>query len=157
MMSPLAAVLDRFYALLPGGAAGRPVDFASLTRRLTRNDALACPEGFCPRAIPDVVPPVFPLPADRLRQVLTEVALADAGTERLPSLGDQDRYLARTPFLRFPDPIDVRVIDIGDGRSTLAMYSRSRLGLSDLGVNRRRLQRWLAALDDRVAAETSIA
>ena len=34
----------------------------------------------------------------------------------------------------------------GQGRSTIALYSRSQLGKSDLGVNRARIERWLEQL-----------
>jgi uncharacterized protein (DUF1499 family) len=38
------------------------------------------------------------------------------------------------------------VLPAGAGRSTLAIYSRSLVGRKDFGVNRARIQRWLAAL-----------
>jgi uncharacterized protein (DUF1499 family) len=38
------------------------------------------------------------------------------------------------------------VFPAGEG-STLAIYSRSLIGRSDLGVNRARVTRWLAALE----------
>lgn len=59
-----------------------------------------------------------------------------------------DRYVQRTPTLQFPDTIVVRYVDRGPGeRSTLAIYSRSQLGYSDLGVNRARIARWLDKLE----------
>jgi uncharacterized protein (DUF1499 family) len=48
--------------------------------------------------------------------------------------------------LGFPDTIVVRFLDLPDGRSTLAIYSRSRFGESDFGVNHARLERWLGKL-----------
>ena len=48
--------------------------------------------------------------------------------------------------MRFPDTIDAEVLAVGDDQSTLALYSRSLIGRKDFGVNRARLQRWLAAL-----------
>jgi uncharacterized protein (DUF1499 family) len=33
-----------------------------------------------------------------------------------------------------------------DGQATLAIYSRSLIGHGDFGVNRARIERWLAAL-----------
>ena len=51
--------------------------------------------------------------------------------------------------MRFPDTIVVRFLDRPDGRSTLAIYSRSQLGTNDLGVNLARIERWL----DKLAGE----
>lgn len=57
-----------------------------------------------------------------------------------------ERYIQRSALLRFPDTIVVRYIEQPEGCSTLAMYSRSQLGHSDLGVNIARLKRWLKKL-----------
>jgi len=59
----------------------------------------------------------------------------------------------RSRLFRFADDVSVRFIDNGNGNgtATLAIYSRSRLGYGDLGVNRRRVQRWLALLQAELA------
>jgi hypothetical protein len=124
-----------------------PASFETLRRRPSGNDALACPPGLC-NAPADVVPPVFNVPARELRLAFGRMVQGEA----LVQLADADdlvpseRYVQRTPLLRFPDTIDVRFIDLPDGRSTLALYSRSQIGSSDMGVNRARIERWLAAL-----------
>jgi uncharacterized protein (DUF1499 family) len=61
---------------------------------------------------------------------------------------DQGQYdfIQRSRLLRFPDTITVRFIPRSATQSTLAIYSRSHYGSSDLGVNRRRVTAWLAAL-----------
>ena len=53
-----------------------------------------------------------------------------------------ERYIQRSAILKFPDTIIVHYLETPKG-TTLAMYSRSQLGHSDLGVNLARLQRWL--------------
>ncbi len=55
-------------------------------------------------------------------------------------------YVHRTTVFGFPDYISVRFIDLDDGGSTIAVFSRSRLGQSDLGVNEKRVTEWIAAL-----------
>ena len=127
-----------------------PVDFARLRRRLVPNDALACPADVCP-AKADLVTPEFPVSADRLRAIVAEVALAEPRTELVYSARweEQDRYVARSRVLRFPDTIDAMVVGRGEGRSTVALYSRAQLGLYDFGVNRRRLARWLDGIAAR--------
>jgi uncharacterized protein (DUF1499 family) len=54
-------------------------------------------------------------------------------------------------MMRFPDTIDVLIIGCGEGRSTLALYSRSQIGRSDLGINRARLERWLRRIGEKAA------
>lgn len=56
-------------------------------------------------------------------------------------------YEQRTPLLGFTDDIDVRFVSLGESRASLAVYSRSRVGYSDLGTNRKRVMRWLAGLE----------
>lgn len=132
------------------GMFGQPdlgsVDFATLERRTTPNDALICPRDVCPQAQADAEPPVFPVPGARLRSLVSEVALAEPGTSLLDRSTQQDRYLVRTRFMRFPDTVVVQVFDRGQDSSTLALYSRSQIGRSDFGVNRRRLERWVSRI-----------
>ena len=140
-------------ALVFGNPDLGPVDFSTLERRATPNDALACPPDLCP-AKADFAPPDYPVPADRLRAIVAAVAVAEAGTERIASdPAGEDRYLARSRVFRFPDTISVRVFARGGGRSTLALYSRSQIGLGDFGVNRARLVRWLDGIADAVKRE----
>jgi uncharacterized protein (DUF1499 family) len=131
------------------------VDFATLRRRRVPNDALACPPEACPNALPDIVPPVFPVPGERLRRIVTAVATAEPRTELIFSdrWAEQDRYLVRSRLLRFPDTVDVLVIGQGEGRSTLALYSRSQIGFVDFGVNRARIARWLERVGEVAARE----
>ncbi len=58
----------------------------------------------------------------------------------------QDRFLARTTYMRWPDTINVQYVDLGDGRSTLAILSRSQIGRSDFGVNEARVRDWIGRL-----------
>ena len=62
----------------------------------------------------------------------------------------QVHFVARSAWLNFPDLVTAQVGDAGPGGSTLALYSRSVYGYSDLGVNRRRLNAWLAALQTKI-------
>lgn len=128
-----------------------PVSFETLTRRSRPNDALACPPDLCRNARPDVVTPVYTVPAERLRAIVADVAHADADTQIVFSAQweEQDRYVARSRVMRFPDTINVRVIPISSDASTLALYSRSQIGYSDMGVNRGRLERWLERIAQR--------
>lgn len=56
-------------------------------------------------------------------------------------------YVQRTETLAFPDYISVQFYDLGDtGTSTIAIYSRSRFGYSDMGVNEARVKRWIQSI-----------
>jgi uncharacterized protein (DUF1499 family) len=130
-----------------------PVDFARLERRSSPNDALACPEGMCGTARVDIVTPIFAMEARALRAAMTRALAAEPDLTRVAANADglSERYVQRTRRLGFPDTIDLRYVDLPGGRSTIALYSRSKLGYGDLGANRARIERWLA----RLAGESS--
>ena len=92
---------------------------------------------------------VYPLaPADLLARV-KRVALAEPDTKELPGAPDRERgarFVQYTRLMRYPDTTDVDIIPAGEGRATLALYSRSLVGRKDFGVNCARLTRWLAAV-----------
>ncbi len=48
------------------------------------------------------------------------------------------------------DTIVVQFLDRPDSQSTLAIYSRSQLGESDLGANKARIERWLSRLAEQI-------
>jgi uncharacterized protein (DUF1499 family) len=123
------------------------VDWATLRRHKTPNDALACPAGLCPNAKPDIETAAFRLEPAALLARLRTIAQTEPDTRELSCEGDRvARFIQRTRVMRFPDTIDVEVFPAGGG-STIAIYSRSLIGRRDFGVNRARVARWLAALE----------
>ncbi len=121
------------------------VDFASLRLSDKPNQFLVCPPDLC-TAPSDMASPVFSLPVAELRQRLHRI-VETTGETRLQRESDEDAtYLARTRLMRWPDWITVRYIALDDGRSTLAIYSRSVYGRSDFGANRQRVTDWLQQL-----------
>ncbi len=80
--------------------------------------------------------------AARLRALIE----AEPGTLRVADAtgGRGDRFVVRTPIMRYPDTVDVLVLPAEGGGSTAAIYSRSQIGRSDLGANLARIRRWLA-------------
>ena len=120
------------------------LDFQSLERPASPNTALIAPPGVTPQAATDGPAPEFARSPqetfDRLRQLVEarrdwQGLAADPGKRRL-------RFVAVTPLLRFKDDVDIMVLPVAGNpdRSTLAAYSRSRLGYSDLGTNLKRLK-----------------
>jgi uncharacterized protein (DUF1499 family) len=127
-----------------------PVDWSRLTRHTTPNDALVCPAARCPNAKPDWEPKTYLMPANELLARLKKAALAERDTSELscePNCDRVARLLQHTRLMRYPDTIDLEVFPAGENQSTLAIYSRSLIGHGDMGVNRARITRWLAALD----------
>jgi uncharacterized protein (DUF1499 family) len=126
-----------------------PVDWATLRRHPTPNDALVCPPAVCPNAKPDAEAKVYPVTPAELLARIKRVALAEANTSELtcdPNCDRTLRILQLTRLMRYPDTVDIEVFAVPGG-ATLAIYSRSLVGGGDFGVNAKRIQRWLAALD----------
>jgi uncharacterized protein (DUF1499 family) len=126
------------------------VNWSTLTRHETPNDALVCPASHCPNAKPDAEPKTYSVAPAELLARLKSIALAEPDTTELYCGTDCDRtarILQHTRLMRFPDTIDIEVLPLADNQSTLAIYSRSLIGRGDLGVNRARIERWLAKLD----------
>ena len=131
--------------LAPSDPAGWHVDPLTGPERGAANSWLVAPEG---GAGVDAVAPVYPVPAEDLAQALDAVAREEPSTERVAGR-PQDlwtTYLQRSRWIGFPDYVSVRAVPLNGDRSTLAIFSRSRFGSDDLGVNRARVERWLAAL-----------
>jgi hypothetical protein len=123
------------------------VDFATLVRRETPNDALACLPEFCTAtadiAAPTIAKPpatVFAAAAAALsREPLVQQIAADATQGTL-------RYVQRSRLLGFPDTINVQVVPTGEGAAVL-IYSRSQFGREDMGVNLARVKRWAELIE----------
>jgi uncharacterized protein (DUF1499 family) len=142
----------RFWERIAGPPDLGPVDFSAVTRSPTGNDALFCPKGLCGAAPVDGEPPVFAVPVSRLRDAVRVIEVNDPDIFALPRDEQrvQDRYLARTRLMRYPDTINVRFIELPGGRSTLALHSRSQLGRKDFGVNKARLEDWISQLREKL-------
>jgi hypothetical protein len=128
-------------------APDEAVAIAELRPPLPGNSFLACPPKYC--AIPDAMPsPVFDMPWRRLRDYWQEMI---AGDRRLTQVAVdiEDRrfvFIRRSPWLRFPDIVTVEFAVVAPGRSSLAIYSRSRYGRYDFNANRKRIEKWIFLL-----------
>lgn len=101
-----------------------------------------------------LVPPDAPVLAttpEALMELFDTIALAEPRVTRLAGSVAEGHvtYVARTRIMGFPDYISVRALP-SEGGATLAVISRLRFGRSDMGVNRARLDRWMAELGERV-------
>jgi uncharacterized protein (DUF1499 family) len=138
-------------AILAGGAAlyVRSVEMdpavwhadPTLGERTGRpNDALAGDSG-------DLSAPILPGTVAEVATRVDAVALAEPRVERIAGTPEEGwmTYVQRSALMGYPDAVSVRVLPEGDG-ARVVIWSRSRFGQSDMGVNRERIDRWLAAL-----------
>ena len=124
------------------------IDFATLTLTWRPNQFLVLPPGFIGKAQPHAASPVFAASPDRVLDALKRIALAESRTEVLAEVRATRRLelVQRSKTFRFPDYITVEAVPLTAGKTALAIYSRAKYGIRDFGVNRARVERWLAAL-----------
>lgn len=141
-----------FILLLQGCGQMQTADLQNLTLPFTPNYYLICPKNYC-NVEPNEYSPVYNLSAEDLFNAWNQM------TEKQPYLNitgtiperAQYEYVQKSLVFGFPDYITVQFIALSDTTSSLAIYSRSRYGFYDFGVNKRRLQTWLAQLNEIVA------
>ena len=123
------------------------VDFNELKRSATPNDALACPPGLCSAKADLLIAPVA-LSATELAAKIKQLPETELRTVIVGANEDEHRYVLvqRSALFNFPDTINIAIQPLDASHAAIAIYSRSRYGKGDLGVNMKRLQRWLALL-----------
>ena len=130
------------------------VDFKMLERPRSPNTHLLAPEGLCENAKPDRLSKTFPVSADVLFQAI--LSLIDSRRDWHLQESDADRRIAHfisiSRLMRYKDDVDVLVMPAeagdpdGHRGARLAVYSRSRVGHSDLGANKKRVSQLLEGL-----------
>ncbi|WP_257274314.1 MULTISPECIES: DUF1499 domain-containing protein [unclassified Endozoicomonas] len=122
----------------------RVIDFETLKLHEKPNQYLVLPEGNF-SAEPHQLSPVLSISATELQKQFSNIAQSQKKVEVLRTSDDglQVDYVQRTPFMGYPDTITVRFYPQGEDTSTLAIYSRSHYGYSDLGANKKRITLWL--------------
>jgi uncharacterized protein (DUF1499 family) len=150
-LTPLAWLASlAFPACGAVGAAGLPVptlmDMTAIQRPGTPNTFLAGPEGMKPE--PDLVTREHSLPATEMyenaRMLFERQPRTYVAAEFPQQL--QVHYVVRSALLNFPDLVTVQTNAAGPAGSTVTIWSRSVYGRGDLGVNRKRTEAWIAAL-----------
>jgi hypothetical protein len=108
------------------------------------NDVLVAPEGG------DIASPVVDESPEALMREFHAVATAQPRVSVVagdPSEGFVT-YVQRSALVGWPDYISARAVETPEG-AALVIWSRSRFGHSDLGVNRARIEDWLVLLQAR--------
>ena len=146
---------EQLLATLLGPVTYTPIDFATLKRGPHPNQYLVCPTDLC-AASADAASPVYDVSDAALKKTWLAFMATQPRTVQVGLSPDASQYdfIQRSQWIRFPDTITVKFIPLPEGRSTLAIYSRSRYGRSDLGVNQQRIEDWLKRFDQRLTAQT---
>jgi uncharacterized protein (DUF1499 family) len=121
----------------------------TVTRATSPNTALVAPEGAASET--DRAAPVWDASPEEVMAAFDAVALSQPRTERIAGSveGLHATYRQRSAIMGFPDFVSVRALP-AEGGATLAIYSRSRFGESDLGVNAARVDAWLELTGERL-------
>jgi len=125
----------------------RQIDFRKTVLVSTPNQYLMCPPDYCADK-PHMISPIFQVPLAELEKAWD--AMMNKKVDFIP-LDKSDKshrrhYEQRSKLLRYPDRITVEFQARGDATSSLAIYSRSKYGYSDGGVNEARVQSLLQGL-----------
>lgn len=105
----------------------------------------------------DRASPIYDANPALISQAFDEFVRRQPRTQRIEGTPETGwmTYVQQSEIMRFPDYISVLFLDLGNGQSTLAVFSRSRYGHSDLGVNAQRVEKWLEPLES-FEAETGL-
>jgi len=100
----------------------------------------------------DASSPVFDVTVAELSAAFDAVALGDDRVEVVAGSAADGfvTYVQRSAVFAFPDFVSVTFSDVAAGGSSFAVFSRSQYGQSDLGVNKKRVERWVAATQQRL-------
>lgn len=150
-MSALSALLGRG----PNGLdTPVPIEFAALVQPRSPNTCLAAPPGH--PGPKQVTSPILPATPDVVFTTLLTLAEGFPRTWRLAAWPErrQAQWVERSALVNYPDIIVAEVVATPEGTS-LFLYSRSLFGYSDLGVNAKRVERWLAALRGALPAKAA--
>lgn len=125
---------------------------SQIERPKSPNTAFAAPADVETRATVDLVSPVFSCSAEHLFDACLQV-WADLPRVELQKKDADKRtasFIARSALFGFKDDTCVEVVAFGAQSASVLLYSASRVGYSDLGVNRKRVGHWLNLLCQHV-------
>ncbi|WP_439547774.1 DUF1499 domain-containing protein [Falsiroseomonas sp.] len=147
-MSTLSLLLGRGTAGLP---QAEPVDFNGLVLPPSPNAHLAAPAGAT--AERHETTPLLPVSPEAAWAALRMLGEGEARTWKMAEWPDrrQVQWVVRTRLANFPDIVVGQIVPLPGG-SGMFLYSRSLIGYSDFGVNKRRIAEWRARMDGALRA-----
>jgi uncharacterized protein (DUF1499 family) len=136
-----AALAGAFHPAAEAQTVGLENYFRTLKRPDSPNTWLVAPADFAIK--PDAVAPVFDVPVSKLRETLKSVVAVAEGAAVVAEAPDGIHVVVTTSLWKFKDDVRALFIAVGEAKSTMALYSASRVGYWDFGTNRRRVESWL--------------
>ena len=114
------------------------------------NSYRVAPSGLTEYTI-DQVSPIYAANAATLAKAFDDFVMGQPRVTRLDGSAEAGwiTYVQKTETLQAPDYISVRFYDLDGenlGKATIAVYSRSRFGHGDMGVNEARVKAWLTSI-----------
>lgn len=142
---------EKTWVLFFGPADLGAIDFSNFTPSKKPNSALFCPVDYCPNAKRSSPSPIFNISTTELKDRLLTLILAEKNMHQVATDDEnlQYRFVHYTPLMRYPDTIRVKFISLDDDKSTLAIFSESQIGRSDLSVNYKRINAWMDVLEGK--------
>jgi uncharacterized protein (DUF1499 family) len=123
-----------------------PLDFARFRKVNKPNQFLALPASFVSAEKPDATVGIFNASIDQVRDAWLEIVRGAPRVSGVRQLDGQIEAIQRTALVGFPDWITAQPVDLGNGQASICVFSRSKYGLRDFGVNEKRGLEWLALL-----------
>lgn len=143
--------LERVWEFTSGNPDMGSTDFKTLKKTPKPNQYLLCPKGYCADT-PDTISNTYNMTASKLYDEVYD--LVKGNTKRKLLSSDKTRlslrFLTRSATLRFPDTTNIQIIKFSDTQSTLAVYAQAKLGVSDLGANKIRVDKMIKELEERI-------
>lgn len=97
----------------------------------------------------------YAIPFDRVWNAALALAGEETGRWKVTRADDENGEIlaeATTPVFRFVDDIRINIVLDANAQTRIDMYSASRTGKGDLGLNARRIGKFFQALDRRLEA-----
>ncbi|MFC4348936.1 hypothetical protein ACFO5Q_13870 [Kordiimonas lipolytica] len=130
------------------------VEFETLAFEGDDSGYLLCPATLCEAAITNGPAARFEVDARTLRLALADYVdgMPTIRTYGFDPVNNQFDFLERLPGESIPAVLTVRVIEIDNYTSALAIYSRKPIGDSKPGEHEKRVNRWLTILSSQLAS-----
>ena len=129
-----------------------PLDFARFRKIDRPNQFLALPANFVAAQRPDATVGTFTATIEQVRDAWLEILRGAARVSDIRQSDGQIEAIQRTALVGFPDWITAQPVDLGNGTASICVFSRSKFGLRDFGVNEKRGLAWLALLATKLPA-----
>ena len=126
------------------------IDFETLKLHWKPNQFLMAPAGMCQNAEAHLESTTYQVPVQDLHDAFIAMSKRQPRTRVIEQRADSEQLIQRSRVFRFPDVIDVKFFHIDDSQSTLAIYSRAKMGVRDFGVNAARVRNWIGQLESEL-------